>query len=311
MHHRSKPPSRCRGSSHPHLGRWAQGCLAFLALAWAGCASSPPPPTKPAAVAEAERVATQAARFLAEGNWQGAAVWWKRAGEQYALLNLAPKSALAWHNEGLARRALGEWETARTLWERAAESNVRSGLTNAWWRNQLALLQGERERDAAAARVRAQPLVDRRATLTDVWLSALLDHELAALELVEDRASEALEKVQRAERVFGSLGDRTAQAASLILRAQVLRRLGRSEDSEAAWRSALAAYGQLGDPPGVAVALAGLGSLLATLEGRAAEAEGLLAQAEANLGGLRRDQDRLAVAAERAALRSRREGQRR
>ncbi len=281
----------------------AAAAVAMLGC-WTGCSTTPPPKPPPAARVEAERLATQAARLQAEGNWKAAAVVWKRAGVQYALLNQAPELALTWHNEGTARRVLGDWETAKSLLERAATANAQGGRTSAWWRNQLALLQGEREHDSAAARTRVNRLEHSPGIPAEPRLAALWDHEVAALELLEGHAESALARAQRAQGAFRTLADTSGQAASLTLEAQILQRLGKPGEAEATARRALELYESLGDPQGIAVALATAGFAVAAQPGREDEARNFLARAESNFAALGREADKLAVARALAGLRS-------
>lgn len=269
-----------------------------------GCSTTPPPVAPPPARVEADRLATQASRLQAEGNWKAAAVVWKRAGDRYALLNQTADLALAWHNEGTARRALGDWETARALLERAATANAQGGRTQVWWRNQLALIQGEREHDPAAARTRVNRLDQAPGTPTEPRLAALWDHEVAALELLEGHAESALVRVQRAQAVYHTLADQPGAAASLTLGAQILLRLGRPSEAESRAVQALGLFESLADPPGIAVALATAGFAAAAQPGREDEARNFLARAESNFAAMGRDAERSAVARALAGLRS-------
>lgn len=298
-----RPTWAPRGASIQRARRL--GALAVVGFGLcSGCSTTPPPAALPPARVEAERLATQAARLQAEGNWKAAVVVWKRAGEQYALLNQTAELALAWHNEGTARRVLGDWEAARVLLERAATANAQGGRTQVWWRNQLALIQVEREHDPAAARTRVTDLEQTPGIPTEPRLAALWDHEVAALELLEGQAESALVRAQRVQTAYRQFADVPGLAASLTLEAQIFLRLGKFSDAEARAVQALERYESLADPGGIAVALATAGFAVAAQPGREDEARNFLTRAESNFAALRRDADRSAVARALAGLRS-------
>ncbi len=269
------------------LPLWATLCgLAFLAVAGAGCAGRPVP-APPRAVAEAERLVAQASKLQAEENWPGAADWWRRAGQQYQLLNRRGDVALARHNEGICRRAMGQLGVSHALLEEASAANRDLGRTNAWWRNQIALLQLENESDLGRASARLESLEPRLAGIAEPSLVALLRHEEARTRAGQGRLPEALSASARAAAAFQALGEAGGSAAVLLTRARIFQMRGDSVEAVAAWREALAAFERMGHPRGVAMSLSGLGVSLARGGGTREEAESILRRALENLAALK------------------------
>ena len=264
----------------------------MLLAAWIathGCASKPPTPPPPAALADAERLAREGARLLAQENWPGAAAWWQRAGSQYQLLNRLDDVALARHNEGLARRALGETPVARGLFESAARLNRQSGQTNAWWRNQLALFQLEVAADPNRALALRKELESRPglASLPPA-LSAHWTHETARLDAALGHPDHGVEAARTALRLFEAAGDRPGAGAACLTLARAESAAGHGAEAEAAWRKALTYFEQLGHPRGVAMALTGLGRELIR-KGETAAGRALLERARENFKALKLD----------------------
>ncbi len=255
-----------------------------------GCAGRPPAPPPPRAIAEAQRIAQQAGELQAAENWAGAAEWWGRAGAQAELLNQVADIALARHNEGVCRRILGQLTEARALFESAAQMNAALELTNAWWRNQVGLLQVDYALGPSPdlASTRLAELLPRAAELEpDPPLAGVFALEVARLRLREDRPAEALAAANEATRHFTRATDPAGGASVLVTTARILEAQGNPAAAERTWRQALASFEALGHPRGVAFSLAGLGSLLATQPERAPEAAKLLRRAADNLRQLR------------------------
>lgn len=264
------------------------GWFAVLTLLTA-CGSKPAPPPQPRAAAEAESLARQATRLQAEENWRGAADTWQRAVRQYRLLHREAETALAQHNEAQARRALGQSEPARTLLEAAADTNQALALTNAWWRNQIALLQVDLDLAPARAGTRLDALRSRLGELRDQpGLTALFHHEEARLRLAQGRSADAQAALDRAAEMFRALRDEHGLAAIALTRARLLQEQNPAQ-SEAAWRDALSRFESIAYPKGVALALAGLGAALAENPdpSHRRQARAILSQAIANLEALK------------------------
>jgi tetratricopeptide (TPR) repeat protein len=244
----------------------------------------------------------QAALLQSNGDWNGALAWWDRAARQYQLLNDRTNLAMAWHNLGVTHRALGKTQEATSDLERAAALNAELGLTNAWWRNQIALLQVANDSAQPGRSERLIRLDQDPGRPVDGTLGAILAQERARTWMEEGRLPEALTEAERAVAAFAAVGDRGGRAAAQVTVAKILRRLERFGDASRVWREALAEFEASGDPRGVAVALAGWGGCLAA-EGRdAALAVDLLKRAEANYRSLGLVHEAEALAAERDAF---------
>jgi tetratricopeptide (TPR) repeat protein len=282
------------------LGAWLWWAVAVL---FAGCAGRPQP-SQPKAVEQADRLARQAADVLAEENWTAAANAWERSARHYQLLNQLTNLAVAWHNEGVARRELGQLPEARRLLERAAKLNDELGETNAWWRNQIALLQLEQLNAPQNAVQRLNLIHGARLSPADPELAALLSHEEGRLALSQGRLENAAMALDRAEAGFATVNNRKGEAAVKVTRARLYRQQSDLGASEQAWRSALEQYEALAYPRGITIALAGLGSCLAAQGARVAEAVRLLERAAENFLSLGLQTEAAATAAELDAVRS-------
>lgn len=251
----------------------------------------------------AQRWARQAADLQARENWTGAVAAWERAGRQFQLLNQVTNLAVAWHNEAACRLQLRQVDAARELLEKAAGLNDSLGVQDAWWRNQVVLLQLENALSPGGAAARLAQL-ELRQPGPAPEVQALIDHELARALLASGDRSGALESLGRAGVVFAARGDRRALAAITVTRARVLDDDGRSIEAAAAWEQALAGFEDLGDIRGVAVALAGLGLSLADAGNDLEKATALLERAAGNLRVLGMEEDHRAVMNRLAALHS-------
>ena len=275
----------------------ATACLLALASLLSGCASRPLPPAPPRAAAEADRLSTQAAKLQREENWAGAADWWQRAGRQYQLLNRPADVALAQHNEGSCRRALGQPDAALRLLGEASSTNLRLGRTNAWWRNQIALLQLENAQSPGQALEHLRQLDPRLPSLeSQPALLGLLHHESARAQIGAGHPpASALESASRAQALFRLAQDPAGEAAVRLTRARILQMQGDLPAAVAEWRLALAAFEQLGQPRAIATSLAGLGTALT--QGNSSNAEGLeiLRRARDNFAVLKMETDAKAI----------------
>jgi tetratricopeptide (TPR) repeat protein len=285
---------------------WSRAfAVLVLAVGWGnvvGCASKPVPPPPPRAWEEAGRLSRQAALLQSNGDWNGALAWWDRAARQFQLLNDRTNLAMAWHNLGVSHRALGQTQEAMVELERAEALNAELGLTNAWWRNQIALLQVANDSAQSGRSERLARLDQHPGRPVDGTLGAILSQERARVWMESGRLPEALGEAERAVAAFAALGDRGGRAAAQVTVAKILRRLERFGEAVGVWQEALVEFEALGDPRGVAVSLAGWGGCLAA-EGRdAVLALDLLNRAEANYRSLGLVHEAEALAAERDAL---------
>jgi tetratricopeptide (TPR) repeat protein len=254
-------------------------------------------------VEQADRLARQAADVLAAENWTAAAQAWERSARRYQLLNQLTNLAVAWHNEGVARRELGELTEARRLLERAAMLNDELGETNAWWRNQISLLQLEQVSAPRNAVQRFNLIQGARLSPSDPELVALLAHEEARLALTQGRLQDAAAALDRAEAGFEAVNHRKGRAAVTVTRARLYRQQGDLGESEQAWRSALEQYEAMAYPRGITVGLAGLGSCLAAQGDRLGEAASLLERAIDNFRSLGLEREAAATEGELDAVR--------
>lgn len=274
-----------------------------------GCASksSPPAPAKAKAWVEADRLSRQAARLQSEGDWNGALAWWDRAALQFQLLNDRTNLAMAWHNQGMARRALGRTDEAIADLERAARVNAELGLTESWWRNQIGLLQVANDVQSPRLGELLGELDRRTGRPESGQLGAILSHERARAWMAMGRLEEARVEAERAVTGFDAIADRAGKAAARVTLAKTLRRLGQFGEAEAVWRGVLAEFEAMGDPRGVAVSLAGLGGCLAEGGGDTRVAADLLKRAEENYLALgwKGEAGKLAAERERLQVRAR------
>jgi hypothetical protein len=67
------------------------------------------------------------------------------AADRFSLLNDRAREAVALHNLAQAEREMDDTTNALKHLTQAASLNERAGRTNAWWRDQIALLQVEAE----------------------------------------------------------------------------------------------------------------------------------------------------------------------
>ncbi len=272
------------------------GCLF---LVW-GCAAPTPPPPLPEN-AEASRLAQQAIRRQTQADWTGAATWWERAGQQYRLLNQLTNVAVAWHNEALCRTELGQTNEARALLEHAAQLNRSLELTNAWWRNQIALLQLDQSAAPGRGAQRLESL-ERETPPDDPRTLAVWHHEKARAELAEGATTPAWQDLLDAAALFSKLEDPSALAAVHMSQARTLSRQGKLPAAENTWRTALGEYEKLAEPRGIALALAGLGTCLAAEGQHPSEARELLQRALQNFHTLKMEAEAQGVEVELSRL---------
>jgi len=257
-----------------------------------GCRSAPPPAPVPAARLQAMRVAENAARLSQAENWTAAIFEWQTAADRFALLNDRTNEAVAWHNLGQAQRETGDYQPAHIALERASAMNRALGLTNAWWRNQLALIQLEDalgNTNGAAARI--QLLQANRApdNLQGYFLNELGRHQSDAGEF-----SAAQSSLNQARQAFERTQDQPGLAAIAVNRALLSVRQKQYSPALAEWQRARSVYETLADPLGIARTLLGEGQTLLEAGLDPLKAEALLRHAARNYATLHhpREQER-------------------
>ena len=266
--------------------------VVLLAAAWLlpGCSSTPPPAPVPAARAQAMRVAENAARLSQAENWTAAILEWQTAADHFALLNDRANEAVAWHNLGQARRETGEYPTAQAALERAAAMNRVLGLTNAWWRNQIALIQledGQGNTNRAAARVQTLLQVNQAPeSLRGYFLNELGRHQSDTGDFPAAESS-----LNQARQVFEGAKDQPGSAAVSENRARLLGRQKQYPSALAEWRRARSIYEALADPHGLTRTLLGEGRTLLEAGQDLPKAEDLLRHAARNYATLHRPRD--------------------
>src|SRR5438093_12908136 len=106
---------------------WKAARLSLLALVvlaiLSACRSAKPPQPQPRSSTEATRSTAQAGKLMEARNWQSAATEWKKAVDEYFLVNDLTNAAVALHNLGQAERELTQYNEARKDLEQAAELN--------------------------------------------------------------------------------------------------------------------------------------------------------------------------------------------
>ena len=254
-----------------------------------GCSSTPPPAPVPAARLQAMRVAENAARLSQAENWTAAVLEWQTAADRFALLNDRANEAVAWHNLGQARRETGDHQAALVALERASAMNQALGLTNAWWRNQIALIQLEdAQGNTNGADARLKILLVRQAPegLQGYFLNELGRHRSDAGDF-----SAAEPSLNQARRVFEQGKDQPGLGAVAVNRAVLLSREKQYSAAVDEWHRARSVYEALADARGITATLLGEGQTLLATGQDLPQAEELLRHAARNYATLRRPRD--------------------
>ena len=231
-----------------------------VALQFTGCHSAKPPPPVPQAVSTAERTASQAEKYSKNSQWPAAAKEWKRAADQYGLLNNQAEVAIAWHNLGAADAQLENFPEAMRWLEQAASLNEKLGLKEEWWRNQISLLQVEAvAKETNALNKRMETLHGQATQLKNPSLQGLFLNELGLWEQSRGEMGKAATAFQQAEQQFvagqNAAGIATVQANQARLQEAQTNWTAALQN----WQAALKKFEVLADPPGITAALAGLG----------------------------------------------------
>jgi len=249
----------------------------------AGCRSAKPPPPAPMHVEEAQRAATQAAKFSEEENWPAATQQWKLAADLYFLLNDRTNAAVALHNLGEADRQTGNWKAADEALSDAARINEELGRRKEWFRNYLALAQvAANAGNTNAAAERLEALSKRVGEIGDSQLKGTFHNEIGLWRLEQRRFSEAAEALGRAGNYFSEAKDRYGAATVLANEAKLYERQGNYPAAMDGWQAALVQFEALAHPAGIAHSLVGLGRTLLVAGQDLPKAEDLLRRAVRN-----------------------------
>jgi tetratricopeptide (TPR) repeat protein len=231
----------------------------------------------------ADRTETQAAKLSEQENWPAAARAWQTAVERFSLLNDPAGEAVARHNLAQAERALGQSEAARANFEQAARLNQRSGRTNEWWRNQIALLQLEAQSNQTQAlQMRFEKLLSLAGQPTDRSVRGLFLNELGLWQKTQARLAEAEKSFAAAEHEFNAARNSFGLAVIAANRAELYESQQKYSAARESWKAALKLFQSLADPPGIARCLLGQGRTLLAANQELPEAEDMLRRAANN-----------------------------
>jgi tetratricopeptide (TPR) repeat protein len=257
--------------------------LLLIISALMGCVSDGPPPPPPIARQQAEAIEASARRHTREAHWSSAAVNWQEAANRYALLNNQASEAVAWHNLAIAQKNSGAPELAVESLRNAAKLNRSLFRWNEWWRNQIALLQIRSQlQQYRELTTLLEELAPKASAIEDPETRGLFLNELGLwqwrqgdLDMSRDTFGQALRQLEKA-------GSESGQATVLANQALVSESAIEYTQAVSLWRRARERFEKLGDPRGIAEALAGQGRSLLALETAPEEAEDLLRRAAHN-----------------------------
>jgi tetratricopeptide (TPR) repeat protein len=257
-------------------------------LLFLGCSSAKPPKPAPAAVAAADRSATQAAKLSASQNWTAAIIQWQSAVDRYRLLNDRTNEAIGLHNLAEARQHAGDWAQAHELFEAASALNSALKIDEQWWRNQIALLQVEAKssRTNELAR-RIEELTPRFKQLANRSLRALFLNELGLWHTERADFDAATKDFGDALQLFAVEKNDPGVATVLANQGLLMERQKNFSAAAQKWNEAQKLFERLAEPKGIAVSMAGHGRALLKAEQDLAQAKDLLRRAERNFRMLR------------------------
>ncbi len=242
---------------HPFKASLIVLAISFLA---AGCSSTKPPPPQPRSVAAAERSASQALRQSQAQNWVAAAREWKISVDNYALLNDQARQAIALHNLGQAESQTGELDQAHGDFEAAARLNEKLGRKEEWWRNQVALLELESQRNnPGALEERFKRLLPAFGEVKNPAVRGLFLNELGLFQAAHNEANKAGQTFQQARQEFQTAKDDFGLATVMANEALLAEAEKQYPVALQRWQAALGKFESVADPKGIAAALAGLG----------------------------------------------------
>ena len=248
-----------------------------------GCVSDKPSPPRPLSVRQAEAFESAALRHTQLSQWPQAAALWQQAVDRYALLNDQAREAVAWHNLASAQAHMGHHEEALHSLETAIALNESSSRWNEWWRDQIALVQLRsrlQQRQELAAIF--EDLAPKASAVEDSETLGLFLNELGLWQWRQNDLNAARDTFKRALRQLQKAGSESGQAAVLANQALLSESAKDYAQATSLWQNARARFEKLGDPRGIAQALAGQGRSLLALGTSPKEAENLLRNAARN-----------------------------
>lgn len=272
---------------------WLAALLVTMIL---GCRTAPPPPPVPAARQQAQLIAQSALALSQQANWTAAEREWARAADRFAALNDRVQEAVALHNLAQAQRQLGRLLSARDQFERAARINQSTGQTNAWWRNQLALVQLEPDLDPPVSPApRLDALSALLPALTDPRLRGLFLNDLGRQQLRQGEIPAAETTLRHALETFRAAAWPAGVAAATANLADTQLAQNQFEPAYASWTTALRLFEQAADLQGIALAMEGLGRTRLAEARNLPQAEDWLRRAARGYHHIHRTLDRIRV----------------
>ena len=260
--------------------------LALICLLLAACSSTPPPVDLPPARLQAGIMAEAASKLTMSENWAAAARQWRLTAERFAALNDLVSQAAALHNLAQAQRELYGLQSAGSNLLTAAALNIETGQTNAWWRNQIALIQlaGENSIPDLSTNLESHfsQLSDRIASQTDPEIKGLFYNEQARWFLRQSNYIQTSHALQRADLAFATIQHLTGRAAVAENNARLLLVQFNWIASFQEWANALKTYEALGEMNGIARCLEGQGATFLAQGSDLDSAEKLLRRAATN-----------------------------
>jgi len=266
------------------------GLFGFL-----GCSSAPPPAPVPMARQQAQFSAETAQKLSQNRNWAAAEKEWQHAASLWSLLYDSTNQAIALHNLAQTHRALEQPESARALLEKAAALNLECKQTNAWWRNQLAIAQIEREQPWTESYLQRLSTLSKLPKPDAPRVLGLYFNEQALANYQQTNYTASHTFYNQAEALFLKEQYHEGLAAVWANRAQLLHAETNHALAQNAWRQALNISQTMGDASGVSRALVGLAQAYIAGNTHLAESEKLLQVSGQNYGYLRQFRDQIYV----------------
>lgn len=261
----------------------AMTCLCLILTA---CSSAPPPAPVPPARLQAENMANAASKLSSIENWSAADRQWSQTAKHFAALNDLVSEAAALHNLAQAQRELYQAHAAHSNYLMAASLNLETGQSNAWWRNQIALIQLGQEDliPAISTNLESQfsQLSGRMDLLSDLETKGLFYNEQGRWFLRQNDFVGASNALLHADQAFASIQNQSGLAAVSENNALLQSAQTNWTASFQAWATALAIDESLGEMNGIARCLAGQGATLLRQGKDLNSAEKLLKRASSN-----------------------------
>lgn len=260
--------------------------MALLCLLLTACSSAPPPAALPPARLQAGIMADAASKLTTAENWFAAARQWRVTAEQFAALNDLVSQAAALHNLAQAQRELYQSQSAQSNLLMAAALNIETHQTNAWWRNQIALIQWTQENSTPESSTNLvqhfSQLSERIDSQSDPEIKGLFYNEQGRWLLHQGDFTHASNAFQRADLAFATIQHEAGQAAVAENNARLFLAQSNWTASFQAWGKVLKTYETLGEMNGIARCLEGQGETFLSQGSYYDSAEKLLRRASSS-----------------------------